>query len=167
MRVVTITRHAELSVFRFQNRPYWYAKIWLYAYPLKAYKTIRKTDFKQICTTLFRSRNFLINSLNVIGYSFICWYTSCICVSQVGRHIDFFALSVGGSFFRWFEFDRFAIDDEQGLRGMWLVEDPQGVLTVIAGDKLYFVQNGGFFLPVRVPVAGTVFGDDIFLCVHR
>ena len=28
--MVTITRHAELSVFRFQNRPYWYAKIWLF-----------------------------------------------------------------------------------------------------------------------------------------
>jgi integrase len=30
MRMVTITRHAELSVFRFQNRHYWYAKKWLF-----------------------------------------------------------------------------------------------------------------------------------------
>jgi hypothetical protein len=30
MRMVTITRYAELSVFRFQNRPYWYAKKWLF-----------------------------------------------------------------------------------------------------------------------------------------
>ena len=62
--------------------------------------------------------------------------------------IDFFALPVGGSFFPRFEFDRFAFDDERGLR---LVEEPQGVLPVFAAGNLdEFVQNGRLSLSVRL-----------------
>jgi hypothetical protein len=78
--------------------------------------------------------------------------------------IDFFALSVGGSFFRRFEFDRFAFDDGQGLRVLRLVEDTQGILPVFeTGNLDEFVQNGRLLFPSSLKVAGTdLTGDSLF-----
>jgi hypothetical protein len=75
--------------------------------------------------------------------------------------IDFSALPVGGSFFSRLEFDRLAFDDNKCMGSLWLVEDTQSVLPVIAGDKLDFVQDGCFFFPVRVPITWTVSGDNL------
>jgi hypothetical protein len=55
--------------------------------------------------------------------------------------IDFFALPVGGSFVPRFEFDRLAVDHEDGLRSLMLVEDTQGILPVVSGELNKFVQN--------------------------
>jgi hypothetical protein len=81
--------------------------------------------------------------------------------------IDLFPLPVGGSFFWWFECDRFAIDDERGLRGLRLVEEPQGVLTVfVTGNLDEFVQNGRLFFPSGFKGAGTDRSGDRLFFFH-
>jgi hypothetical protein len=59
-------------------------------------------------------------------------------------------------------FDRFAFDDERGLR---LVEDPQGILTVfVTGNLDEFVQNGRLLFSSGFKTAGTdLSGDRLFL----
>ncbi|MDR1302366.1 MAG: hypothetical protein LBK43_07850 [Treponema sp.] len=76
------------------------------------------------------------------------------CIPQEGQNeakgsddlmgVDFFTYTVGGLFFRWLQFDRLAVTDEQGLGNLRLVEDTQGVLSVfVAGNLDKFVQLVG------------------------
>ena len=55
--------------------------------------------------------------------------------------IDFFALTVGGSFFLWFEFDGRAFGDEEDFGGLLIVEDSRCVLPIVAGEVDKFVQD--------------------------
>jgi hypothetical protein len=54
--------------------------------------------------------------------------------------VDFFAFPVGGSFLGRLELDRLAFYDD-GLHRFRFVEEPQGVVPVIAGYRDTFVQD--------------------------
>jgi hypothetical protein len=45
--------------------------------------------------------------------------------------VDFFTGTVGGSFLRRLEFDRLAFDDKQGLWSLRLIEDTQGISSIL------------------------------------
>jgi hypothetical protein len=62
--------------------------------------------------------------------------------------VDFFTGTVGGSFFRRLEFDRLASVSTGPARCQRLIENTQGIFSVlITGNLDEFVQNGRLFFP--------------------